>query len=280
MTDHRNMPRLEILPVEKLILHEYHDHQRTLPIIRGIEESGVLRNPPIVSPLEDGTERYMVLDGANRTTALREMGVPHTVAQIVMPDDPGLDLNPWNHVVWGVSADTLLDWILSVPNLTLLPSEEAHLFRDLLDIHSLALIQLADGRIYTAYTQTLELMKRVTVLNALVLSYTSHTFMDRTTNYKVESLKVLYSELSGLVLLPPFRMDDVLCLAGEGCLMPAGSTRFSISGRALHVNFPLGILNSLVSIEQKNEQLKEWLQDSLANKRMRYYAEPVYMFDE
>jgi hypothetical protein len=280
VTDPQNMPHLEILPVEKLVLHEHHDHQRTPPIIRGIEESGILRNPPVVVPLEDGSGRYMVLDGANRTTALREMGIPHTIAQVVLADDPGLDLNPWNHVVWGTNADTLLDWIHSIPSLTLLPSEEAHLFRDLLDIHSLALIQLADGRIYTAYTHTLELMHRVKALNELVRSYAEHTFMDRTTNYKVEPLRELYSDLSGLVLLPPFRLDDVLCLAGEGCLMPAGSTRFTISGRALHINFPLGILSSENSIEWKNAQLKEWLQDSLARKRVRYYAEPIYMFDE
>ena len=161
MPDPRSLPHLEILPVDKLILHEHHDAQRTPPIIRGIEESAVLRNPPIVVPFEDDTGRYMVLDGANRTTALQEMGVPHTVAQIVQADDPGLDLNPWNHVVWGVNPDTLLDWTRMVPDLNLLPSADEHLFRDLLDVHSLALLQLADGRVYTAYAPTLELMTRV-----------------------------------------------------------------------------------------------------------------------
>jgi len=280
LSDLRNLPHLEILPLEKLILHEYHDTQRTLPIIRAIEESGILRNPPIVMPLEDGSSRYMVLDGANRTTALQEMEIHHTVAQVVQIDDPGLELNPWNHVVWGVSPDTFLDWARAVPDLTLLPSAEEHLFRDLLDVHSLALLQLADGRVYTAYAQTLELMTRVRVLNELVKSYAHRTLMDRTTNYKVTSLHGLYKDLSGLVLLPPFEIGDVLCLAGEGCLMPAGSTRFSISGRALHVNFPLGILSSDLSIEEKNAQLQEWLQDSLARKRVRYYAEPIFMFDE
>jgi hypothetical protein len=280
LSEPRNLPRLEILPLEKLILHEYHDTQRTLPIVRAIEESGILRNPPIVMPLEDGTGRYMVLDGANRTTALQEMKIPHTVAQVVQADDPGLELNPWNHVVWGASPDRFLDWARAVPDLTLLPSAEEHLFRDLLDVHSLALLQLADGRIYTAYAQTLELMTRVRVLNELVRSYAHRTLMDRTTNYKVASLLGLYKDLSGLVLLPPFEVDDVLCLAGEGCLMPAGSTRFSITGRALHVNFPLGILSSDLSLEEKNDQLQEWLQDSLARKRVRYYAEPIFMFDE
>jgi hypothetical protein len=104
--------------------------------------------------------------------------------------------------------------------------------------------------------------------------------MDRTTNYTIEPLQELYPDLSGLVLLPPFRIDDVLRLAGEGILMPAGSTRFTIAGRALHVNFPLGILNSDCPLEHKRKQLKEWLQDSMARKRVRYYAEPTFMFDE
>ena len=114
----------------------------------------------------------------------------------------------------------------------------------------------------------------------MVKSYADRTPLDRTTSYTVEHLKNLYTDLSGLVLLPPFRIDDVLCLAGEGRLMPAGSTRFTITGRALHVNFPLGILNSNQSLGEKNAQLQDWLQDSLSRKRMRYYAEPIFMFDE
>lgn len=280
MIESRNLPQLEILPVDQMILHEYHDDQRTHPIIRGIEESGVLRNPPIVVPLEDGSGRFMVLDGANRTTALQKMGIPHTVAQVVKVDDPGLELNPWNHVVWGTHVDTMLDWARSVSDLNLLPSEKGHLFRDLLDIHSLAMLHLADGRIYTAYTESIELKSRVRVLNALVRSYADHTSMDRTANFTLEPLHELYPNLSGLVLLPPFRIEDVLCLAGEGQLMPAGSTRFTISGRALHVNFPLGILSSDKPLEYKKIQLKEWLQDSMAHKHVRYYAEPTFMFDE
>jgi hypothetical protein len=280
LSDTRNLPHLEILPLDKLVLHEFHDSQRTPPIIRAIEESGMLRNPPIVMSLEDGTDRYMVLDGANRTTALKEMGVPHTLAQIVQSNDPGLGLSPWNHVVWGANPDSLLDWARMVPDLNLIPSNEENLFRSLLDIRSLAILHLANGRIYTVYTQEIELLNRVTVLNSLVHCYASRASMDRTTNYTIKPLNDLYPNLSGLVLLPPFRVEDVLYLSSHGHLMPAGSTRFTITGRALHVNFPLGILSSDDSLEDKNTRLKEWLQDSLASKGVRYYAEPVFMFDE
>ena len=280
LSDSQNLPHLEILPVEKLVLHEFHDAQRTPPIIKALRESWILRNPPIVMPLEDGSDRYMVLDGANRTTALQEMGIPHIIAQVVRASDPGIELNPWNHVVWGVSPETLLEWAASVEDLTLQSSVEERLFRDLLDIHSLALIKLADGRVYTAGAQTLDPLKRVEILNALVQSYADQTSMDRTNDYDISALRDLYSNLSGLIFLPPFRLEEVLFLASKGRLMPAGSTRFTISGRALHINFPLGILNSPQSLSKKNDQLQEWLQKSLAQKRVRYYAEPIFMFDE
>jgi hypothetical protein len=280
LADLYNIPILEILPIEKLILHEFHDHQRTPPIIESIRQDRMLRNPPIVVPLEDGSERFMVLDGANRITALRDMGVPHTIVQIVKSDDTGLELTPWNHVIWGTTPNVLLDWARDVPGLSLLPCTEENLFRGLLDIRSLAIMHLADGQIYTVYTQEIELVHRVKALNKLVNCYIKRANMDRTTNYTIDPLRSLYPDLSGLVLLPPYRLEDVLDLVSQGHLMPTGSTRFIIAGRALHVKFPLEILENGQSLEQKRAWLQDWLKDSLLRKRVRYYTEPIYMFDE
>src|SRR5512141_2432247 len=106
MLDH--LPTLAFLPVESLVIHEWHDDQRTPPLIARLRASGVFRNPPVVAPLSDGTGRYMVLDGANRTTALRSMGFPHALVQIIEPDDPGLSLENWNHLVWGLDPAEFL----------------------------------------------------------------------------------------------------------------------------------------------------------------------------
>ena len=78
-----NLPNLRILPIESVILHEDHDMQRTLPLVEKLRAQGIIRNPPIVMPLHDGTNRFMVLDGANRVTSLRELEFPHIVAQVV-----------------------------------------------------------------------------------------------------------------------------------------------------------------------------------------------------
>ena len=103
-----SLPNLKILPIEILILHEDHDMQRTLPLVEKLRGAGILRNPPIVMPLTDGTERYMVLDGANRVTSLTEMEFPHIVAQVVKADDPHVNLQTWNHIVWGMDPKTLM----------------------------------------------------------------------------------------------------------------------------------------------------------------------------
>jgi hypothetical protein len=68
-----NFPNLTIVPSENLVIHEKHDHQRTTPLIRGMKSTKIIRNPPIVAPLDDGTGRYMVLDGANRTIAIKKI---------------------------------------------------------------------------------------------------------------------------------------------------------------------------------------------------------------
>jgi hypothetical protein len=114
----------------------------------------------------------------------------------------------------------------------------------------------------------------------MVNCYSKRTSLDRTMNSELKPLQKLYAELSGLVLLPPFRVDEVLHLASQGHLMPKGITRFIISGRALHINIPLGFLFNSQSLEQKKAWLQGWLQDRFSRKRVRYYAEPIFMFDE
>ncbi len=66
-----------------------------------VQESGVLRNPPVATPLRDGNQCFMARDGANRITALRKLNCPHVVVQVVKPDDQGLKLFNWNKVIWG-----------------------------------------------------------------------------------------------------------------------------------------------------------------------------------
>jgi hypothetical protein len=275
-----NLPRLAFLPVECLIIHEWHDSQRTPPLIERIRTSGVFRNPPIVCPLADGSNRYMVLDGANRTTAVRQMNFPHILVQIVKPDDPGLNLENWNHVIWGLSPLYFLVGIRDLPEVNLVPSDNGAEVPDLWGDCGLAVVQLPGGKLYTVCTSSGKLVKRIALLNAIVDSYKNRAFLDRTHEQRVDRFERIHPDLTGLVVFPQLDLRHVLRLAGEGYLLPAGITRFTVSPRALHLNYPLEELSGDKPVEEKNAALQRWLQDRIARKGVRYYAEATVLFDE
>lgn len=98
-------PELRIVAVENLIEHEYNDAQRTAPLARRLAEEGLLKNPPIATSLGDGDPRYIVLDGANRVTALDSLHCPHCLVQIVRYEPPQVTLSTWHHLVTDVDPD-------------------------------------------------------------------------------------------------------------------------------------------------------------------------------
>jgi len=269
-----------ILPVDKLVLHEHHDGQRSIPLAQNIKETGELRNPPIVVSLDDGSDRYVVLDGANRTTAIQSLGAPHILAQVVDSEDPGLEISSWNHVIWGIAPDELLHLFMDLPNLVLQPSDCESASRTLMDIHSLAVLCCPNGEAYNLRTARLMVLQHIEILNAVVDSYKDRARMDRTQLADVGVLQNLYPKFSGLLILQPFRLEQILHIVGHGGLMPPGSTRFTISPRALHLNYPLERLASQKTLQEKNAELHEWIQKCLSRKQVRYYAEATYLYDE
>ncbi len=280
MTEIRDLPLLAILSVDKLILHEHHDPQRTPPIARAIQESGTLRNPPIVVPLRNESNSYMVLDGANRVTAIQSLGLEHIVVQVVMADDPGLKLTPWHHVVWGPSSADLIDWILALPDVIVQPGDSDMMTHYPQSLHTLAVISCPHDEYYELLSTHHKLLHRIRLLNRVVDAYKDRANLDRTLMTDMDALEKNYPNLCGLVRLPQLRIDEVLYIVSKGQLMPSGSTRFLISPRVLHINFPLDELAAEKSLEEKNAALQAWMKARLAAKRLRYYAESTYLFDE
>jgi hypothetical protein len=275
-----NLPTLAFVSIESLLIHERHDDQRLHPLILRIRNSGVFRNPPIVSPLPDRSGRYMVLDGANRTTALKEMGFPHALVQIVQPEDPGLGLQNWNHVVWELNTERFVAGIHALDGIHMVSSNDETDEPKIEGDCGLALICIHNGEIYRICSYSESLEERVSLLNAVVNSYRDHARLDRTSSRDVRLLTKIYPQLSALVIFPNFKIADVMRLASKGYLLPSGITRFTISPRALHVNYPLDELAADKPLEEKNAQLHKWLLERIERKGVRYYAEPTFLFDE
>jgi hypothetical protein len=220
------------------------------------------------------------LDGANRVAAFKRLGIPHIVAQVVEADEPGLDLSSWHHVIWGVSSDDLMAWFQKVPDLQLKPTNCEEALQDVVDIHCLGVFCSPNEQAYTLLTSKLRLVQRIKVLNAMVGCYLDQASIDRTRLMDITSLRELYPKLAGLVVFSTFRIDQILHIVGEGHLMPPGTTRFMISPRILYLNYPLEELASQKSLQTKNTNLQQLVQDRLAGKGVRFYAESTIFFDE
>jgi len=273
-----NLPNLKILPLGSLILHEDHDMQRTLPLVEKLRRVGILRNPPIVMPLADGTERYMVLDGANRVTSLTEMEFPHIVAQVVKVDDPHVNLQTWNHVVWGMNPKTLMGRIRKVKGLEVI---KVNRFKSL-DAPKYVPVQIRtpDGKFYLLAETPSELAIHINTLHQIVNAYKTGASLDRTSQTLIDSFKSVYPDLTALVIFPSFKVRTVLKLAAQKIVLPTGITRFTVSPRALHLNYPLHELSSGKPIEYKEDYLKQWIEERVKNKGVRLYAEQTFLFDE
>lgn len=272
------LPTFKILPLNRLILHEDHDLQRTLPLVAKLRAQGILRNPPIVMPLNDGSDRYMVLDGANRVTSLRELEFPHTVAQVVEASNPHVNLQTWNHIVWGMDTNTLMSLLRKVKGIKLVKVDP----QKSLDAPKYMPLQirLADGRLYILEETPSDLATHIDTLHQIVNTYKTRASLDRTSQTLVDSLKKIYPDLTALVIFASFKIKTVLKLAGQNIVLPTGITRFTVSPRALHLNYPLHELSSGKPIEYKEAYLQHWVEERVKNKGVRHYTEATFLFDE
>jgi len=74
--------RLKIVPIEPLLTYEDHDSARTEKIINNILKSGYFIDPITVGTIGQ-KNKFLVIDGANRVQAMKELGAKYISVQIV-----------------------------------------------------------------------------------------------------------------------------------------------------------------------------------------------------
>jgi hypothetical protein len=272
------LPTLKILPIDNVILHEDHDMQRSLPLIEKLRAAGIMRNPPIVMPLSDGSNRYMVLDGANRVTSLLEMEFPHIVAQVVQPNDPNVNLQTWNHILWGMNQKTLMSSLKKIRGMKVIKvnSKKSMDAPKYMPVN----MRLPDGTLHLLLEDPADLPSHIKTLHAIVNTYKTRASLDRTSQTLIDTFRNIHDDLTALIIFPHFKIRTLLKLASQQVVLPTGITRFTVSPRALHLNYPLHELSSGKSIEYKQEYLGHWIDERVKKKGVRLYSEATFLFDE
>ncbi|MEM7800109.1 MAG: NAD(P)-dependent oxidoreductase [Chloroflexota bacterium] len=266
---------LAVVPMESIVPHESIDQKRVDRLKGRLEKEGILSNPPIVTPLED---RYMVLDGATRTAALRQLGYPHAVVQISTEED-GLALNTWYHVIQKIQSEVLLSLIQQMPHISLVRTELEKASENMFEYGALCYIHFVNGDVYLIQSDAGE--NRLNALNHLTESYINAAFVDRTLEADMGRLRHEFPEMAAVVVFPEYTVSQVRQVTLSGRYFPAGITRFIIPGRILRVNAELDILKSKeMTLNEKNRWLHNHLENKIQGNSVRFYRESVYLLDE
>ena len=274
----RSSPVLRVVETARLALHEEPDFARVTRMTEALRRDGVLRNPPVVAPY-GAEERLLVLDGANRVTALRQLGAPHIVAQVVNYSSPAVALSTWRHYVIEDGEPPVRDRINDRGAFRAAPVGDAVQAEEQLR-EGAALAAVVDARGAVLVAPGGDPVGDVAMLRDLVALYRGAAHIYRVDGGTVETLNAEYGA-GTLIVFPPYGKDDILRMAACGERLPAGITRHLIPARVLHLNAPLALLlEGREDAAGKQRQLDAAVAQRWQHHRVRYYAEPTYLFDE
>jgi hypothetical protein len=238
-----------------LILHEAHDEDRLARLRERIEAEGEQRNPVIISPHED---RYLVLDGAHRVRALGELGSRFALVQVVEPPEKA---EGWGHLLNGVEKVELggIDGteVANKPGHTPLAEVET----------------AGGGTIFLSATQE-GLQGRVRALWELQSYYPEGVVVRRVEPDGTARL----SGGEALIRYHPFTPRELAEIVDSGTVLPAGITRFRVRERVLGVRYPLDRMME-GDPRVRNAELRGFVERSWEENRVRYYGEPVVLFE-
>ncbi|MBE2255623.1 MAG: hypothetical protein IAE65_05430, partial [Ignavibacteria bacterium] len=97
---------LRLLKISDVKLHEDTENKRLRNIFQRISHDKYLMNPVIIGKYEND---YILIDGANRFSSLKEIGCKLVLAQIIDYKDKEIKLYSWNHFVYDLEVDAILN---------------------------------------------------------------------------------------------------------------------------------------------------------------------------
>ncbi len=246
---------LRLVELEHLILHEAHDEDRLASLRDRIEAEREQRNPVIVSSQGDCC---LVLDGAHRVRALRELGCHLVLAQFVEPPER---VESWAHLVEGVGPDAFR----GIEEIAV--SERPGGVR-------LAEVEFAGGGRSFLRSREEGLLAEVGALWALHALYPEGVVVRR-----VEPVGGLGpAEGEAMIRYRAFGPEELVEIVRSGAVLPAGITRFRVRERVLGVRYPLEKMKN-GDVPTRNAELETFVRRLWRENRIRYYEEPVVLFE-
>lgn len=243
---------------DRLVLHEAHDEDRLNRLRARIEAEGEQRNPVVVAPCGGAMERdcYLVLDGAHRTRALGEIGCGFVLVQLVEPPKRS---ESWAHLLGNFGAR----WLHAMEGVAPADGPDG----------ALAEVNTGEETVYLRSRQD-GLAGQVRALWALQALYPPDRGVRRV---EPNGIPVL-GEDEALIHYRTFTPDELFEVVRSGEVLPAGITRFRVQERILGVRYPLSKMRD-GDPDDRNSELQTFVRERWEENRVRYYNEPVVLFE-
>lgn len=276
------LEKIRIIPLEMTLRSEGTIHRQAKKLANYIEHDGMQRDPIVVAPKG---EQYIALDGMHRVDALKVMGCRDLLAYIVDYDNQRILLESWDALIFEYPGvlDILRDEFngskYEIREVSCENGREGVVGR-----RSVLAVVDRDGKAFAIQRRVGE--RKFTLNEVIRVLVKFERRLDKegariryVANTNSE-LQFMESESTFLVIRPRFTKTEVVERTLQGKLFPRKTTRHVIYERPLRVGVALSILKEDVDIRLKNRLLQAELQWRYENGRIRFYPEPIILFDE
>jgi hypothetical protein len=234
----------------------------------------MLKDPPIAAH-HNGC--FIILDGATRTQAMKELGAAQIAIQVVHYQEPIVRLDTWTHLLMEVPDQEVCERVQTAANMRGHPIEPEMLHEGLAT-GRFSFGFCSDDGTAIGFNCSNDHRHRIAQLNRVVEACQGLSNIYRTDINDLSILKARYSNLSVVIFYPIFRpMDIVQCVLNE-VEMPAGITRHLIDGRVLELNLPLDMLTAPGSLDDNNRRLRDQVEGGSFKKTHAQNGEILLLF--
>ena len=275
------VPQLELVPTDRIRFHENPERKRTLRLVERLREEASLRNPPIVAALGGG--EWMLLDGANRVSAFRELGWSHVPVQVIAYGDPAVELRGWHHLLLQGKALDLHAAYEALPGVRLerLPDGELESALELRRVYAVLVDDATTAWGLFPAEGVVRLGPWMECLSRVVAAYEGRSPLERIKLADYENLPDVFRAVEHqLILFPALSKPELSGLVRDGVRIPTGISRHLIPGRALGLHLPLGFLRELPDERAKVQHFQAFVDGLEMAGRIRYYEESVFIMNE
>lgn len=236
--------KLDLVPVDELILHEEVIKDYLKALIRALKTSGVISDPIIIDDIS-----RVVLDGTHRVCALKKMHLHYIPAAIVDYMHDAIQLKRWFRILNAPEKDIVRALKnIDLERIDLHYADTCAVDKEIIVANKdSAFVVEADKDTFKKYSILRELERKL---------YREGVRIDYVT--EDEAMKFI-SQGKTIIMTPKIEKHEVINYAKRNLVFPPKSTRHVFRLRPIFLNFPLKLLRGSKAAKTRKEILREFL---------------------